>query len=421
MNCYRILKYLLCIIAAAAVAISCSDRLDIPDRSGRIPERDGNLERNPSSDETRRSMILYCAGYNNLTPYMQTNMTELMKGYIPGGFRYSDQLFVFEHLTAKYGNYYTPNAPYLLKIYRDRNGKVITDTVLTMPETTNSASAETVKEVLEFIRDNYESKEYGLIFSSHSTGWLPERQYGRNRSRSINRDLLEVKSIGAQYYGTSANREEMELKDFADAIPMTLEYIIFDSCLMGGIEVAYELKDVCKHLVFSQSQVLAEGFDYPNLAERLLNTKPSDIIGTACDFFDKYDRLSGLERSATISVVDCSKLERLAGACKGIFSEHMDEILSLKTGDIQKTDVTNWFFDLGDLVHKLSLTEAEKAAFDESMEECILYKAATPEFFEVPITAHSGLSTYLPSVGTDQIRLFYSGFDWNVATGYVSF
>ena len=41
----------------------------------------------------------------------------------------------------------------------------------------------------------------------------------------------------------------------------------FDACLMGGIEVAYELAGKCDRLGFSQAEVLAEGFNYKTLGE----------------------------------------------------------------------------------------------------------------------------------------------------------
>ena len=133
-----------------------------------------------------------------------------------------------------------------------------------------------------------------MIFSSHATGYLPSGYYTNPngykfkksamlRSRGIpapvpyiepdfDPSLPMVKSIGQDQVGPSNGRVsyEMELADFAEAIPMKLDYILFDACLMGGIEVAYELRGKCGQVGFSQAEVLAEGFDYKKLTQHLL-------------------------------------------------------------------------------------------------------------------------------------------------------
>ena len=86
----------------------------------------------------------------------------------------------------------------------------------------------------------------------------------------------------------------MELPDFAEAIPMKLDYILFDACLMGGIEVAYELRGKCSLLGFSQTEVLAEGLDYKTLTQHLLQKEKPYPEGVCADYFTQYDIQSGV-------------------------------------------------------------------------------------------------------------------------------
>ena len=51
---------------------------------------------------------------------------------------------------------------------------------------------------------------------------------------------------------------EMEITDLASAIPMHLKCIVFDACLLGGVEVAYELRNLCDKICFSSLRCLAE-------------------------------------------------------------------------------------------------------------------------------------------------------------------
>ena len=54
----------------------------------------------------------------------------------------------------------------------------------------------------------------------------------------------------------------MDVLEMVRAITIHLDYIIFDACLMGGIEVAYELRNVADKIGFSQAEILAHGFPY---------------------------------------------------------------------------------------------------------------------------------------------------------------
>lgn len=403
-----------------------------------------------------RTLMLYAAGYNNLTRYFKEDIDDICSGYVPSGFSSGEQLFIFAHLTASQSDYSTPNAPVLMKIYRDMENNVVRDTVKVWPEETCSADAGTFGEALQFIHDNYPTDEFGVIFSSHSTGWLPAGHYNSTSSfrmssqsadgsgapsydaydPSVNffqeglrpqheRDMLpDVKSIGAEYAGGTSNIIEMELCDFAAAIPVHLDYIVFDSCLMGGIEVAYELKDVCDRIVFSPSQVLADGMDYTTIVSRLLAVGTDGTIRVAEDFYNHYNAQSGSYQSATITVVDCTKLDRLAEACRNLFSEYGSTTDFVNVSTVQRLDPTRWFYDFRSILAAMGRTDDELAEVDAALKECILYKAATEVCMGITIKSYSGLSMYLPaaiSSGSERTMLddFYSEFAWNRDAGYV--
>ena len=114
-----------------------------------------------------------------------------------------------------------------------------------------------------------------MIFSSHATGYLPSGYYTapysykfQDKSGMMYRggyrafqsqpvpyhapehdpSLPEVKSIGQDQVGNYGSYQsyEIEIEDFAKALPMKMEYILFDACLMGGVEVAYEIREKCR-------------------------------------------------------------------------------------------------------------------------------------------------------------------------------
>jgi hypothetical protein len=65
----------------------------------------------------------------------------------------------------------------------------------------------------------------------------------------------------------------MELADFANAIPYKLDFIIFDACFMGSVEVCYELKDKAEYIVASPTEILSPGFVYSSMMQHLFKPK----------------------------------------------------------------------------------------------------------------------------------------------------
>lgn len=394
------------------MAVSCSDDiLGVGYRNPRNRYNSGTgiAGRNPT-ENMRRTLLLYSAGYNNLSSALREDIDDICNGYLPeGNYGYCDNMFIFAHHSVSDRDYNTPVRPCLIKVYRNRDMETVMDTVAFWSTETSAADAGTLREVLEYVRDNYPSKEYGMIFSSHATGWLPS-------------GFPLEKSIGADY----GNDMEMDIKDFAAAIPMKMEYIIFDACLVGGIELAYELKDVSSRLVFSSEEILADGMVYTDIVKRLLGNDPSDLEGVALDYFNHYNSLQGTYRSALVSVVDCSGLDGLADACKEIFSRHKGQIPGINPNEVQRLNFRTYkFYDLRDIVAHLADNEDELAPVDAALEKCIDFKAHTDYTLgSLKINTFSGLSMYLPGALSESTEEYLSGyykdFLWNRATGYIS-
>jgi hypothetical protein len=237
-----------------------------------------------------------------------------------------------------------------------------------------------------------------------------------------------TRSIGAHYNGGSSNMNEIELPDFAAAIPFHLDFIIFDCCLMGGVEVAYELKDVCDKVCFSQTEILAGGMDYRKMAEHIFNGETADLESIARDFYTKYaEKASSTDRSATVSVVDCRKLDAVAE----IVGRHSEAITasaySNKRNDVQRyfqSSLARYhgiFYDLEDIVIKSGAPESELNALDTALKECIICKFATPTFLtHLEIKHHSGLSMYLPDIERKTLNRYYPVLRWNKATNLIT-
>ena len=401
--------------------------------------------------EKRKVMLLYSAGFNSLSYYLKSDIKELMDGYLPGNAVNDDIVLVYSHHTGNTGKYSVQTEPSLVRLYKS-DGKVVADTLVKYPVGTISSSAVQLNKVLEQVRTSYPAGSYGMVFSSHATGYLPVGYYaapdvyegkesipfGLSRGSSFpeydsaspvryvepkyDPSLPMVKSIGQDVVimeGVDYSYE-MDIIDFAGAIPMYLDYILFDACLMGGVEVACELKDVCGLVGFSQAEVLAEGFDYSMLTTYLLGGEEPDPVKVCESYFKRYDAMSGVNRSATISVFDCSRIDALVDVCGTLFDKYNEVISVIDPSLVQqyyRYDY-HWFYDLESILLAAGVSDEEMAAFRSAMEECMIYKAATPSFMNAfEIKVFSGLSMFLPSNGGAFLKNYYKGLEWNKLTG----
>ena len=244
-------RLLSAVVAAVMLLAACSEKgLDTEN----VPRKFKNRTDAPRS---RKVLLLYSAGLVDISSYLKEDIQDLESGYVPRKMESADVLLVFSRQPIDYSC--TKRSPsYLYRLSTDVDDNLVRDTLAVWPADSAAASAGTMKAVLTYVRDKFPSSSYGMIFSSHATGWLPaEITASPSSSGSVS-----LFSVGADMSGSKVT-DSMELEDFAAALPMKLDYLIFDACLMGGVEAAYALRHKCNNVVFAQTETMADGLcDY---------------------------------------------------------------------------------------------------------------------------------------------------------------
>ncbi len=407
--------------------------------------------------ENRRVLLFYACGFNNLNTDIKSDLDkELMEGSFPD--KNGDVVLVYSRIA---GRDYTPVKSYVRRLYKSK-GKIISDTLKTYSETTVAADPTTLRTVLEYVREEFPAKGYGMVFSSHGSGWLPAGYYSNPSSferdhrlktdsgsailpASVSSedtarlpvpdgDLADidpwhgmVRSLGydeieGKYYGY-----EMTVSDLAGAIPYHLDYLLFDMCFTAGVEVLYGLKDVADYIGASPTEVLADGyFDYSKITGFLLGGSSPDLVGLYKDSFDRYNRQTDeTYRSVTLNLVKTRELENLAEVCRKLISTYRDGIDDAPTDDIQgyfrymSSGTRHYFYDLEDIFVKCGAADSDLKELRSAMNGCVVYKNATPKFISLKIDTFSGFSMYLPKAGTPLLDSYYRDEPWNKATGLV--
>ena len=405
--------------------------------------------------ETLQFLLFYECGFNNRGDYIKSNMESpnrgLPSGYIPE--KGEDVLLVYSRIAE---NGHTPVNSYLRRIYKTSKGKVISDTLKVFGKETIAASPSTLSAVLNLVKEKFPAKGYGMVVSSHGSGWLPAGYYyspsrfendhkgevGTSRqgiaAQSVGHPRLPVpegdlpdtdpfygmtRSIGQDYTKDSYYGHEMSVSEFVDAIPYHLDYILFDMCYTAGVEMAYALKDKADYLGLSPAEVLGDGmFNYTKITSFLLNRETPDLEGLFKDSFEMYDKQSGLYRSSTVNLVRTSGLDNLASVCARMINEYSDALADAPVDDIQGyyRQGRHYFYDLVDIFEKCGASKADLEDLDKAVDGCVIYKNSTGQFLEdYDIKAYSGFSMYLPCAGTPLLDLYYRKEVWNNATRLV--
>ena len=370
---------------------------------------------------SRRVMVMISAGYNSLSGYLSEDLKDLESGYLPEGTYFNaDVLLVLARLPKSAGDYASPSAPVLYRLWANRSGEVQRDTIQVWGGDTQLCTRETIHEALSTTQKKYPAQSYGVVFSSHGSGWLPPGYYtDPSKFEPSSGSLWSLRSIGQDKTPTGGT--EMSLEDFADAIPMHLDYCLIDACLSGCVEVAHALKGKADIVGFSPTEVLADGFDYKNITTHLF-ARPLDPVEVCREYFAYYNAQSGSSRSATITAVDTRKMDALEAVCKELFEAYRPILKTMSGGNVQgyfRYD-RHYFYDLRDILVQAGISEQEKARLDAALSQFIVYQAATDYFLSIPLKRVCGLSMYLPSMGSTYLNKYYKeNISWNQATELV--
>lgn len=290
----------------------------------------------------------------------------------------------------------------LLIDIRYKGGKCVRDTLKSYDYATPTfTTAAGIASIVTDMKAVGKTESYSMIVGSHGMGWIP-----------VGTDMVFAPKMAAakrsgkpqtRYFGDTSDTEyQTNVATLAEGIAATntkMEFILFDDCYMSNIETAYELKDVCDHLIASTSEIMIAGMPYDDIGIDLIERNYKSVCDKFYEFYSTYDTPCG-----TIGVTDCSQIEPMAQLMKRINAAYPDGLESV--GSIQKLDgiTPTVFFDFGDYVRHLVDDDALISEFDAQLALLVPYKSCTNTYYseitgrQRDINAFSGLTISDPSL-----------------------
>lgn len=345
-----------------------------------------------------KTIIAYLAGDNNLSSEIDSKINALSAGFkkVDGD---HNRLVVF----ADYRN----ESSQLLEI--TNSGIVTIDTF----ENLNAADPAILKKIISDVCSIFPSKSYGIICFSHASGWLPAGAF----SDPVGYQPASSKSL------IMDGENEMSIEDFAEAVKLPdgtkYDFILFETCHMAGIEVAYCLRNVASRMIASSSEIVSPGFidTYEKNLDKLFSND-ADVCGFSSSFFDYWDGQSGARRSATISVINLNNIDLLAAETGRIIKEGKYLISSPENIQHFDRNFIHMFFDLKEYLMAATGEDNSKLSyFDELLNDIVIYKNATHSFmtgypYSFKIDKHCGITIYIMQPELETLNEEYKKTDF---------
>lgn len=394
--------------------------------------KDGEDPRYPHAS---RVVLVYMAGDNSLGGYAWDNLDAMRRGMTsaPAGSR-----------TIAYVD--TPDDnPRLLEVTSSG-----TQTLYTWPSPHNSVSAATVREVVSLVRTLAPADRYGLVLWSHGLAWMPSWATGyltRSKARMAE-PWPQTKHGGAasataasflpaafsaavpwpatKWFGQDTGESPagyLDVEQLSEAIPSgVFDWILFDACFMASAETLYALRDKAERIVCSPAEVIADGFPYAEIMAELLRPEP-DLRAVCESYYLHYaQHVQSSYRSATVSLIETSQLEALAGATASVLGAALasdPEVLSvMDLNRVQPLDRyrRHFLFDMGSVVGELETRGLVPASLAEAwraqLARTVIYEAHTPTMLGLALDACCGLSMYVPVSAYADLNEYYRTLEW---------
>jgi hypothetical protein len=328
------------------------------------------------------------AADNDLYKNAKADVAEMLLSEIPA----NNHLLVYLDAPERSENAY----PQLLEI---QQGKMIP---VKQYELQNSASGEVLYSVVSDAITLFPSETYGLVLWSHGTGWLPEGVF----------DALK-QSATPRSFGKDGS-SEMGIIELAESLPVKFEYIIFDACLMGGIEVFYQLRDKADVIIASPTETLVAGLPYDRVIPFLFAATPN-YAEIAQAYMSYYKNQTGNIQSATIAVVDAKHLKPFANTIRKAIEDKIT-ITPPNRESVQKYAMQGQvvFYDLQGYLEQAIQSDDCIVALKQQIARIVMYHDFTPYFLSnLVIEKSCGVSVYV-STADDSLDNQYKLFDWYV-------
>lgn len=209
------------------------------------------------------------------------------------------------------------------------------------------------------------------------------------------------------------------------------EFIAFDGCSMADVEIVDAFLEITKYLIFSQTEILAEGYPYDRVMKHLLEIDKDNIefklIEVAREYISYYlEREEQHKRSGSISVVKVEAINNFTYTISNWISEivryvNIYDILSAMSNSQRVSYIYTFKRDLISFLTELNANSSNKVDIShifKTYNEMVLYEFHTENYLGgISLSNLRGLNVFLPLTEDTNLINYYRGKRWYSNSG----
>lgn len=258
------------------------------------------------------TLMLYVAADNNLDPFAELDLKELIKFPIPSNINVIVQIDKSEK--SNWGDWSTCR-----RIDLGANKDFYHGYIEDIGEINTGDQAELTK-FIDWTIEKYPANKYGLIIWNHGDGWRDFRSESNpNERKPIFKSVANDDGGDALYMNEISNAIKNCKNNFSNK---KFEFIGFDACLMNMLEVWYEIKSFSKFGIGSQDLEPGNGWSYEKLPSILSDEKTNNIEKFSKILNNYKNSCANRKDNYTLSLIDLSKIDTIAKKISTL-SEHL--------------------------------------------------------------------------------------------------
>jgi len=242
---------------------------------------------------------------------------------------------------------------------------------------------------------NYPAERYAVVLWNHGSGW-------RNRAASVR---------GICWDDTSDNhiteaQMRLALSELYSYYGKKIQLVAMDACVMGNMEVAYDVKDYANYLTFSQINEPGSGYPYNTILTDLI-TYPTmteaELASTIVTRYGEYYTTTG--QTVTQSAVNLSQMDALVTAvnnfsttAQAVMTNERANFIAARTNTVEISSDNPDYKDLYEYMDNVQALTNDATVQAAAASVKTAHANAVVAKTDVNLTTH-GLSIWLP---TDQ-------------------
>lgn len=275
-------------------------------------------------------------------------------------------------------------------------------------------------EAMEFAFGSFGSSHRALVLWDHGSAWIYDSHYWEPSEATFSPQAICFDDTSQNAISTRELKEALQKYTGPN-----IDMLAMDACLMGSIEILYELRGLIDYVVASSFTVPAYGYDYTFLAKI---SPTDDAYNVGVKIVDAYkDFYSKLNQDLSLAVYDMDKindvtdaLDLLAKRLVQIMNNNLRNTVRSFYGSLIKYD--SFLIDLNDFASKIKLKISDTSAqnyagqIQNVLEKFVVYEYAKKSNKSIK----NPVSIFLPNDSKTLIKYandyntlsFCEDFDW---------